>query len=269
MNNRFSELKDIFVEGNIFDYVNLDKSVIAYNKVVKAIQKPLKLILLYGKPGCGKSFLLKKIQLDLKDKHKIILFPQPYFDEIEFLKALYKQIFNESSNEFTGYESFLEIYKQKKDEKQEAIIVLLDEAQLYPASLMEKIRLMADTREFKFLFTVHKTEQEDMLARDYFKTRIWESIELLNSTYIEISTYLEQKFLFHDLREYLNMFKKKHIKMLYKLSNGNLRTLNKLMYKIFEIYEYLEANQPSLISGKTLDEKYVKMAAIDVGLLDA
>lgn len=48
----YTNLKTIFVDGEMFDYVNLDKSVITYDKLVQTLDKPtLKLILFYGKPG--------------------------------------------------------------------------------------------------------------------------------------------------------------------------------------------------------------------------
>ena len=59
-------------------------------------------------------------------------------------------------------------------------LVLLDEAQLYSSSLMEKIRLLSDSRKIKFVITLHKTEEEDIIAKEHFQTRIWESIERNN-----------------------------------------------------------------------------------------
>ena len=74
MNSHYSNLKSIFVDGETFDYVNLDQSVLTYDKLVQTLDKPLKLILFYGKPGTGKTFLLQKIYNDLKHKKKIVFF---------------------------------------------------------------------------------------------------------------------------------------------------------------------------------------------------
>ena len=269
MNSHYSDLKTIFVDGEVFDYVNLDKSVITYDKLVQALDKPLKLILFYGKPGAGKTFLLQKIYNDLKQKKRIVFFPRPFFEEKIFIEALYEQIFNKKSPNFHDYNAFLAFIRKYITSTDQAITVLVDEAQLYPPDLIEKIRLMADSRLFKFLFTVHKTEKEDLLAKDYFQTRIWETIKIDSASKNEIKTYIEKKLLFHNRFEYLNLFKEKHYKLIANLTSGNLRTINKLMYKLFEILEYYDYNKPSLIKSNSLHVKYIEMAAISLGMIDA
>lgn len=269
MNSPYSDLKTIFVDGEIFDYVNLDRSAITYDKLVQTLEKPLKIILFYGKPGTGKTFLLQKIYNDLRKKKRIIFFPRPYFEEKVFIKALYEHIFGKPSPDFSNYNEFLAVMSKYVTSNELAITVLIDEAQLYPTDLIEKIRLMADSRLFKFLFTVHKTEKEDLLAKDYFQTRIWEIIEIDNASLNEIKTYIEKKLLFHNRFEYLNLFQEKHYKIIEKLTSGNLRTINKLMYKLFEILEYYDNNKPSMIKTNSLHLKYFEMAGISLGMIHA
>ena len=80
MSNNYTAIKEIFIEDNeVSDFVNLDKSTLAYHKILNALQKPLKLILFYGKPGCGKTFLLNKIKVDLEKKVRVVFVPQPCF----------------------------------------------------------------------------------------------------------------------------------------------------------------------------------------------
>jgi 4-hydroxy-tetrahydrodipicolinate synthase len=269
MNSPYSHLKTIFVDGEVFDYVNLDRSAITYDKLVQTIEKPLKLILFYGRPGTGKTFLLQKIYNDMHGKKKLIFFPRPFFNEKSFIKALFEQTFNEVAPSFENYDEFLSVVSKRIFSKEDSVTVLIDEAQLYPNELIEKIRLMADSRLFKFLFTVHKTEKEDLLAKDYFQTRIWETVEIDNASLNEIKTYIEKKLLFHNRFEYLNLFKEKHYRLIESMTHGNLRTINKLMFKLFEILEYYDTNKPSLIKSNALHVKYLQMAGISLGMLHA
>ena len=146
------------MDGEVFDYVNLDRSASTYEKLVQTLEKPLKLILFYGKPGTGKTFLLQKIYNDFADKKKIIFFPRPFFEEKSFIKALYENTFDERPTpDFAHYDDFLSFVASRITDRTNAITVLIDEAQLYPNELIEKILLMAYSLLFKFLFTFHKT----------------------------------------------------------------------------------------------------------------
>ncbi|MBF0902840.1 MAG: ATP-binding protein, partial [Campylobacter concisus] len=251
--NIYTHIKDVFIdEDESLNFVNLDNSISCYNKIVLALKKPLKLILFYGKPGSGKTFLLNKIANDLKEDKSLIFFPHPFFSEATFIEVLCEQIYGKKLEDINNFESFIKFYSKDFSSKDEILknqmTVILDEAQLYPTELIEKIRLMADTRMFKFLFTIHKTENEDILAKDYFQTRIWESIELSSADVNEIIIYLQRKLSQKNYDKYLK-FDKKDYECAYSFCSGNLRTLNKIMYKFYEICEYYEQYQPSKLSG--------------------
>lgn len=269
MNSLYTNLKSIFIDGETFDYVTLDRSVSTYDKLVQALDKPFKLILFYGKPGTGKTFILQKIYNDFAIKKHIVFLPRPFFEEIAFLKILFQDAFGETPPPFSNYNEFLTLISNHAT-IEKPITVLIDEAQLYPVSLIEKIRLLADTRMFRFLFTVHKTEKEDILAKDYFQTRIWETIELENASRTEIKTYIEKKFLFHNKAQHLDLLRNQHYKFIAKFTYGNLRTINKFLYKLFEILEYYDIHKPSSLTKKsTLDIKYFEMTAISLGMIHA
>ena len=271
--NIYTHIKDVFIdEDESLNFVNLDNSISCYNKIVLALKKPLKLILFYGKPGSGKTFLLNKIANDLKEDKSLIFFPHPFFSEATFIEALCEQIYGKKLDDINNFESFIKFYSKDFSSKDEILknqmTVILDEAQLYPTELIEKIRLMADTRMFKFLFTIHKTENEDILAKDYFQTRIWESIELSSADVNEIIIYLQRKLSQKNYDKYLK-FDKKDYECAYSFCGGNLRTLNKIMYKFYEICEYYEQYQPSKLSGDKANIMILTMAALDAGLIDA
>lgn len=274
--NKYTLAKELFIDNlESLRFINLDKSKIAYHKIITSLEKPLKLVLFYGKPGCGKTFLLHKIEKDLKEKNKKIIFlEQPFYSESGFYTELHKKIFNEYI-EIEKYEDFLKIFKEKvtqtpEELKYDGYMVMLDEAQMYPNILIEKIRLLSDTRMFKFLFTVHKTiADEDILAQEHFTTRIWESIELSESSEDEIKTYIDKKL--ETLKNGLDkgFFNSKNYKFIYQITKGNLRTVNMLLYKAFEIYEFYEQERFSEFNNPKINEKVLEMAAIDKGLLHA
>ena len=271
--NIYTQVNEVFMnEDDVKNFVNLDKSINCYNKIVSVLKKPLKLILFYGKPGSGKTFLLNKITADLSEQQNIIFFPHPFFNEATFIRALCERLFGEKKDGIENFEIFIKEYGKKFKDREEIlqnqVIVILDEAQLYPQDLIEKIRLMADTRCFKFLFTIHKTDDEDILAKDYFQTRIWESIELKTVNMGEIIIYLQRKLALKGLEKYLK-FNKKDYELAYSLCDGNLRTLNKMMYKFFEICEYYDHFEPSELTNETANNKILTMAAIDTGIIDA
>lgn len=266
----YSIAKEIFSDIYDDDYVNLDSSVIAYEKLLEVLDKPIKLALLYGKPGTGKTFLLKKIYRDLSKKKSIIFVPTPFFEENEFIKFLYENSFDEECPGIKTFDEFFKALNNKSNHESFPISVFIDEAQMYPSQIVEKIRLLADTRKYKFIFTVHKTEeQEDVFAKDYFKTRIWESVELKNISYDEFKLYIEKKFLYHNMFDFVGKLSKKQYKLIYELSGGNLRETNKILFKLFEICEYYDKAEPSKISQKMINQKFIEMTAIALGHINA
>lgn len=272
-NNPYTIIKNAFVDDNdTGEYVKLDKSVVAYRKICSALDKPLKIILFYGKPGSGKTFLLRKIFMDLKEQRELILFLQPFFEQSDFTKAICEflkiPVAANIDELLTYFRENIQI-DPRTNAPSKQIILMLDESQLYPQDLIEKIRLMADTRFFKILFTVHKTEKEDVLAKDYFKTRIWESIEFEPCTFDEIKMYIEKKLTFIGKESYFKNFTKNHLMSLWKYSSGNLRMLNKLLYKVYELLEYYEATKPSQNQSPKNIKKVIEMAGIDAGVLNA
>ena len=221
-------------------------------------------------PGSGKTFLLHKIYSDLKDDREILLFPQPFFKESDFVKAICESI---NISLLANVDELLAYFRAnvKTDAMSgtplRQILLMLDESQLYPKELIEKIRLMADTRYFKIVFTIHKTVKEDVLAKDYFKTRIWEVVEFEPCSLDETKMYIEKKLAYHGFESTFIIFSKANLKNLWKYCSGNLRLLNKLLYKFFEILEYYEERSPS--KARSAISKVIDMAAIDTGMLNA
>ena len=156
MNSIYLNSRNVFIDTvNSKDYIQLDRVSTIYQSLKDSIKKPLKMILLYGKPGTGKSMFLKKLYNDLSASQEIYLYETPILDESEFYKLLAQDIFGTKYSGELNFTQFMKIVNSTQ--RSEIPVVLLDEAQLYSEALMEKIRLLSDTRTIKFVITLHKT----------------------------------------------------------------------------------------------------------------
>ncbi len=260
----------VFVDSIDFDdYIELDSSVRAFEKLKESIEKPLKMILVFGRPGTGKSILLNRLQTKLKHQKEIHYFDTPTVDEKEFFLKLYGVL---NQNETFSKEDVtltMIIEQSKKIRGEREIVILLDEAQIYSSEMMEKIRLISDTRAVKFVVSLHKTDNEELVAKEHFKSRIWEVIELKNATVEDQQSYVHKKLLKKNLFEIANSIKSNEMKLIHAFTKGNYRECNKLMYTIFEISEYYDTNEPTKIRYDKVSSKIIEMAALKLGYLHA
>jgi len=268
MSNRFANLKNIFIDTVDKDnYVDLELATYSYKVLESSLDKPLKMLLIYGKPGTGKSMLLNKLYHNLKENREIFYFDAPILSEKEFLRYIFESISSKKipKNLKVNFDGLLKHCKGLKGKRE--IVFLLDECQLYSESLMEKIRLLSDTRVIKFVITLHKTDNEEIIAKEHFKTRIWEVIEMKNADEYDLELYITKKMVKKGFMEISNMLRKKDFKYIHSHTHGNFRETNKYLYTIFDLYEYYDEVEPHKLSNKKFSKKILEMAAIRLGYI--
>ncbi len=247
------------------NYVTLDSNNHALNKLVDLIKlQPFSIVLLYGPPGVGKTFLINRCYATLSTEENLYLQNVPFDDSRLFLEDIFLTFTKSKPAKTSSLASMLKELEAKLDKK---VTILLDEVQMYKDEQLEFVRLLSDSPMIQIVLSLHKIDKEDLLAKEYFSSRVWEVIDLKNLSKKELRVYIQkqlQSALANDASSY---FDEKSCKHIHRVSKGNLRTLNKLLYKIFEMYHYFDTNEPSKISARRVETKHIEMAALDLGIL--
>jgi type II secretory pathway predicted ATPase ExeA len=268
MKSRYEAAKNVFIDSiDIDDYIELNSSVTAYKQLEHSMNKPLKMILLFGRPGTGKSILLNRITEKLKHQKEIYYFDTPAINEKEFFHKLFKVLTKKDlpNNTEVNFSALVDFCKNLRGKRE--IVILLDEAQMYGTEMMEKIRLLSDTRAVKFIVSLHKTDDEDLIAKEHFQSRIWEVIELKNATKEDQTAYIHKKLLKKNLYEIANSIKAKDMKLIHRFTKGNYRECNKLLFTMFEICEYYDKNEPAKVNYVHIPKKIIEMSALKLGYI--
>ena len=266
--SRYTQAKNTFVdEINLDEYIDLESNKLSYNQLVHSLDKSLKMVLIFGRPGTGKSLLLSRVYENKKQQKELYFFDTPMTTKREFFAKLFKVLTKKElpSGSNIDFETFVEYLRNHKGQRE--IVILLDEAQMYPMEILEEIRILSDSGVIKFVISLHKTDDEDLIAKEHFQSRIWETIELKNASRDELKTYVHKKLLKTNQFEMANLIRNRHISLIYKYARGNYRETNKLLYTVFEIYEYYDMHDPSKIDDQHFSTKIIEMAAIKLGYI--
>jgi len=94
-----SDPKEAFIDSvNPYKYIELDSNSLAFDRVHRALNRNLKMTLIYGVPGTGKSMFLSRLHNELLVQNKnSILISSPILDEDRLFQTIGFEIFKESN----------------------------------------------------------------------------------------------------------------------------------------------------------------------------
>jgi type II secretory pathway predicted ATPase ExeA len=258
----FESAKELFVDKvNPHLYFDSMSAEIARQKIEDAIEeRNAPLIFLIGDPGVGKSYILKYIHENRKEKEISILIDHPFFDKRDLLKFLYDGIgleFDKDVNFNELKQTILEAYKDKKH------TIFLDEAQLLNEEQFELIRILSDTKVFQFILSMHKQEGEEILQKKHFKSRTKVVIRYGELTQEEIFRYIQSTLLENSFSDIASLFYPKHTKKIYKYTGGNFRTVKKFIFTLLRLLEYAKKN--GLSKYQKINNTLLLMSALEIG----
>ena len=257
---KYKKARDLFVDSEKNQYyVSLESINVAYAKLVNSINKDFKIIFVYGEPGTGKTYALQKFYDSYKDKVNIFFYKEPIFNDLELLYIYEKA----TGKKFEKGATLKTVLQALDDDIKESIYIILDEAQMYDEKRLEWIRILSNKEKIKFVISVHSVDQDHVLAKKHFQTRAFEIIEFYPLNREDTEKYIEKKFLLGKELDVLDMFRKKSFNLIYKFTQGNLRNINRLMYRILEVLEYTQ-EKPNRFFSREIKEKFIKIAAYDL-----
>ena len=230
------------------------------SKMLQILQNSHKqLLFLIGEAGVGKSVFLNYFAT-LSSHVDTIKFDVPFFEPVDFVKTLIIK----SDTVVQGHslveliEQVSEIYSKKDT------VVIIDEAQLLSHSMIETIRILADSKAFWFVLAMHKHESQKLLNEPQFVSRPHKVLEMEQLSFDEAKGFVQSSLKRSDY-EYIWPLIEKNFKILYKLSGGNFRDLKKLLHTTFLLVNF--ALQSGVKKFSSIDRRVIMMAAIENGLI--
>ncbi|MDR1911258.1 MAG: ATP-binding protein [Helicobacteraceae bacterium] len=247
-------------ESNSY-YVLLTRTSQVYSRIENAFKNPFKILLITGTPGTGKSYVLRRFYHDQRDRYPMFFYPSATFTN-EQLIGIYKSLYGKvvKAKDMHG------LIAAFSEGEIKPIYILLDEAQLYDEDRLEWIRMLSNEGVFRFVVVVHRVDQEDVLAKEHFRTRTFENIDCSPIEPAEVPRFIETKLLLGELSEFYERFSQANFDRIYDLTRGNLRDLNRLMNRFFDLLDDYEQNRPHKLPRR-FSNKYIEMAAIELGML--
>ncbi|EDP4782704.1 TPA: ATP-binding protein [Campylobacter jejuni] len=190
-----------------------------FHQINQILESQKAFIFLWGKSGSGKSVLLQR----LAKKYNVDFINENFKDQ-SFLKEKIEFLISQGQS-----------------------LIILDEVGMYDYAMLESIRIYSDS--ISFVLSSHK--KLNILKKEHFKSRLSACFELKNISLLELDDYIKLKFRMN--------FSNKCLKFLQKISQGNLRYIDKTLKSFYEINSFFDKNKSQ--------EYILKLSALENGLL--
>ncbi len=222
-----------------------------------------RLLFLLGEPGVGKTKMLRTLREDLEGEgsRKVLFFTEPFFDPRSFLERLLKE-------EGLSAEGSLEECKAQAVERygEMSHLIMIDEAQLLDEASLEFLRILADTRAFSLLLSMHRKEGEEILSLPHFRSRSHRVVEIGALEPSEVGEYLRSRLRGEGMEELAGALDERNIKRIHRYTGGNFRFVKRMAQTLFELMD--EAKAKGMGRFARPNGCLTEMAALDLGLID-
>ncbi|WP_057036872.1 ATP-binding protein [Campylobacter jejuni] len=190
-----------------------------FHQINQILESQKAFIFLWGKSGSGKSVLLQR----LAKKYNVDFINENFKDQ-SFLKEKIEFLISQGQS-----------------------LIILDEVGMYDYAMLESIRIYSDS--ISFVLSSHK--KLNILKKEHFKSRLSACFKLKNISLLELDDYIKLQFGMN--------FSNKCLKFLQKISQGNLRYIDKTLKSFYEINSFFDKNKSQ--------EYILKLSALENGLL--
>ncbi|EAK6351347.1 ATP-binding protein [Campylobacter jejuni] len=190
-----------------------------FHQINQILESQKAFIFLWGKSGSGKSVLLQR----LAKKYNVDFINENFKDQ-SFLKEKIEFLISQGQS-----------------------LIILDEVGMYDYAMLESIRIYSDS--ISFVLSSHK--KLNILKKEHFKSRLSACFKLKNISLLELDDYIKLNFGMN--------FSNKCLKFLQKISQGNLRYIDKTLKSFYEINSFFDKNKSQ--------EYILKLSALENGLL--
>jgi len=235
----FGKAKELFK-----DEIDISLYVPLYKKLeidmMYAINEKEKIVLLYGDAGSGKTFLLNRVFKVLKEKEKEI--------------GSYLYFIHNPKNQEQLLNKLLLL------ETDNHRVLFIDEAQSLKDDKIETLRFFSDNRNYTIILATHEKKAREIFSKKHFESRINYILQTTPCSYDDMVMFISSKLRDNGFETIDRMFSKSNYKLIYKYTKGNLREINQLIYRAFDIIEYFYNKNPVSIKKDKLDNKFIEMA---------